>query len=43
MCLIHERSKGSDVILIVFDIGLPFKTNLSKQTDSGKDQSFRSV
>lgn len=26
-------------MLIIFDTDLPFKKNLSKQTDSGKDQS----
>lgn len=43
MCLTAERSEGSSIILIIFDIDLPFKTNLSKQTDSEKDQSFRGV
>lgn len=43
MCLTDEGSEGSNFMPIIFGIELPFKADLSKQTDAGKDQSFRSV
>lgn len=43
MCLTDEESEQANFMLIIVGIELPFKADLSKETDAGKDQSFRSV